>query len=673
MDQGLLMVAADGTILVWNKRALDLLELPLDLLSTHPRFSDVLSFQFARGDYEKTDTATRAWFKTAGVEQTQHTYERQTRSGRYLEIRSVPAPNGGMLRTYSDITERKLAELAQSAAEREYRSLFENSVVGIYRAHLSGTKIRANPGLVRICGFGTEAELLAAESPGRTWYVQPERGDEFMRRLKERGRVADFVSEIYRGRSRERIWVSETAWLVPACGDEVPCYEGMVVDTTERKLAEARIAYLARHDPLTELPNRTLLLEHLSRQLVGSSARGPNSVTVLCLDLDRFKTINDTLGHPIGDNLLRVIAERIREVTGPKDMVCRFGGDEFVIAHAGTIESAKELADRTLQAISRPMVLQKHRLAVGASIGIATADTATKDPNELLKSADLALYGAKSAGRNTFRVYEPSMDMILEDRRRVEMGLRDALVQDQFEVHYQPIMQTLTRKVTSVEALVRWRHPTRGLIGPGEFIGVAEETGLIVPIGNWVIRRACLDAVGWRSDLAVSVNISPMQFRNGGVLEEVTAALAESKLPPERLHLEITETALIHGSDGVADTLHKLRSRGISIALDDFGTGFSSLSYIRNLPLDKIKIDRSFTRNLTTDDRTLAIVRAILSMGLHLGFTTIAEGVETPEQFRLLLAEGCAEVQGYLLGHAAPAGNLSELLMAAESRMRIAA
>jgi diguanylate cyclase (GGDEF)-like protein/PAS domain S-box-containing protein len=666
MDQGLLLVASDGTILVWNKRALDLLDLPASLIRRRPHFSHVLEFQFARGDYQRTDSATQAWFKTANVEQTQHTYERQTRTGRYLEIRSVPAPNGGMLRTYSDITDRKLAELARRAAEREYRSLFENAVVGIYRARLDGTKLRANTGLVRICGFATEEELLASERPGRTWYKDKGRAAEFMQRLKERGRVDDFVSEVYRGPGRERIWVSETAWLVPTADGETPCYEGMVIDTTERKLSEARIAYLARHDPLTDLPNRTQILDHLSLRLSGRDAR---SVTVLCLDLDRFKTINDTLGHPIGDDLLRVVSDRIRQVAGPRDMVGRFGGDEFVIVHLGTIESAKALAARALEAIAQPMIVQTHRMAVGVSIGIATSDGQIRDPNQILKSADLALYDAKSAGRNTFRVYETGMDTVLEARRRVELGLRDALMQSELVLHYQPIMRTLTRKVTSVEALVRWQHPTRGLIGPGEFIGIAEETGLIVPIGNWVVRRACLDAAAWRDDLAVSVNISPMQFRHGDVYQQVMAALAESKLSPRRLHLEITETALIHGSDGVADTLHRLRAEGVSIALDDFGTGFSSLSYLRTLPLDKIKIDRSFTRDMTTDERTLAIVRAILGMGQHLGFTTIAEGVETPEQFRLLLAEGCAEVQGFLLGHAAPVAALTDLLTSAETRL----
>jgi diguanylate cyclase (GGDEF)-like protein/PAS domain S-box-containing protein len=672
MDQGLLMVAADGTIPVWNKRALELLELPLDIMEGQPRFADVLQFQFNRGDYDGTDHAVRAWFKSANIEQTQHTYERQTLDGRYLEIRSVPAPNGAMVRTYTDITDRKHAELALKAAEREYRSLFENSVVGIYRARLDGTKVRANAAFVRVCGFNSEEELLVAQSAGRNWYVQPERGVEFMRRLKERGRVDDFVSEVYRGLDRQRIWVSETAWLVLDETGRGCCYEGTVVDTTERKEAEARVLYLARHDPLTDLPNRRLLLEHLTERLVGPGAVG-KAVSVLCLDLDRFKSINDSLGHLVGDELLRVTAARIVREIGPEDMVGRFGGDEFVIAKTGGLEDAEHLARRLLDVIGEPMIVQGHRLAIGVSIGVACAKAATGDPDPLLRSADLALYRAKSAGRNTFRVYEPEMDAALEARRHMELDLRDALARGEFEVHYQPIMEAATAKVTNFEALVRWRHPVRGLVSPGEFIEVAEETGLIVSIGSWVLHQACRDAAKWRADISVSVNISPVQFRHGGVLEEVSDALAASGLRPGRLHLEITETALLDQSDTVASTLRELRSLGIRIALDDFGTGFSSLSYLRNLPLDKVKIDRSFTRDILTDPRTLAIVRAVLSMGTHLGFSTVAEGVETEEQFRLLLTEGCHEVQGYLLGRPAPVASLPELLASSEARMQTAA
>ncbi|MBM0207564.1 diguanylate cyclase [Micromonospora sp. STR1s_5] len=447
MDQGLLMVAADGTIPVWNKRALELLELPLDMMESRPRFGDVLQFQFARGDYDNTDPATRAWFKSTDVEQTQHTYERKTRSGRYLEVRSVPAPNGAMVRTYTDITERKSAELALQAAGREYRSLFENAVVGIYRARLDGTKIRANPEFVRIFGFRSEHEFLAAERPGHSWYVAPDREAEFMRLLRQHGRVDDFVSEVYRGPSRERIWVSETAWLVTEEEEQGPCYEGTVVDTTQRKAAEARVVYLAKHDPLTDLPNRALVLEHLSHRLVARDPSAPEKTCVLCLDLDRFKAVNDSLGHVVGDDLLRATAERIRGVISPGDMAGRFGGDEFVIAVAGNLERATDLATRLLDAINQPMVIQGHRLAVGASIGIASARRHAADPNSLLKSADLALYRAKSAGRNSFRVYEPEMDAALETRRCMELELRDALARGEFEVHYQPIMKALTRKV----------------------------------------------------------------------------------------------------------------------------------------------------------------------------------------------------------------------------------
>ncbi len=440
-------------------------------------------------------------------------------------------------------------------------------------------------------------------------------------------------------------------------------------DVTERKRAEAEIEHLARHDPLTTLPNRLLFRERLNQALARQRRYG-GSVAVLCLDLDRFKPVNDTLGHPVGDALLKIVADRIRTTLRTEDTVARLGGDEFAViqvCEAAQPEAAAALARRLVQILGEPVLVEGgHRLTVGVSIGAAIAPLDGTEPDQLMKSADLALYRAKDEGRNTFRFYEAAMDEAVEERQRLEVDLRGALGRGEFELHYQPILAVERNRIVGFEALLRWRHPERGLVPPSAFIPLAEETGLVVPIGEWVLRAACAEAARWPGDLRVAVNISAVQFAQAGLAQTVLAALAAAGLPPQRLELEITETVLMNDSDAVLAALHGLRSLGIRVALDDFGTGYSSLSYLRRFPFDRIKIDRSFVAGIADPD-TAAIVRAIVGLGLRLGSVVTAEGVETPEQYDLVVAEGCAEIQGYLISPPLPPAAAVQLLRVASA------
>ena len=442
-----------------------------------------------------------------------------------------------------------------------------------------------------------------------------------------------------------------------------------VVDVTERKQAEARIAHMAHHDALTGLPNRTLFHERLD-ELLQRVRRHGEHLAVHCLDLDHFKGVNDTLGHPVGDELLKCVAQRLSENLRDTDLVARLGGDEFVIIQSPISgpDQASALANTLIEAVSRNYEVQGHEVVVGASIGIALSPGDGDATDALLRNADMALYRAKAEGRGTSHFFEPEMDRRLQNRRILELDLRKAFANGQFELFYQPLIILESGEVSGFEALLRWRHPERGMIPPGEFIPLAEEIGLIVPLGEWVLREACTQASSWPSPVKVAVNLSPAQFRNRGVVSAVMTALAYSRLPPSRLELEITESVLLGETDANMATLHQLRQLGVRISMDDFGTGYSSLSYLRSFPFDKIKIDRSFVSELSERPDCLAIIRAVTGLGMSLGIATTAEGVETPEQLDRLRAEGCTEVQGYLFSPPRPASEIGSLMPAARSK-----
>lgn len=433
-------------------------------------------------------------------------------------------------------------------------------------------------------------------------------------------------------------------------------------DITERRNAEANLAYMARHDALTKLANRTLFRERLE-QAMAMNRRG-TECALLCLDLDRFKVINDTLGHPVGDGLLRAVAVRLLATVREVDTVARLGGDEFAIIQVGQAlpDHAAILADRIIKVIHEPYEIDGHKVSVGVSIGIAIACDNQASLEILQKNADIALYLAKSEGRGIYRFFEPEMDARVQGRNALELDLRNALLGNEFELQYQPFLDLASGKVTGFEALIRWNHPARGLVKPVDFIPIAEETGLIIAMGEWALRKACQEAVSWPRDIDIAVNLSPVQFKAAHFIDRVQEALAASGLAPGRLELEITESVLLQNTDDKLLLLHQLRALGIRIALDDFGTGYSSLSYLRSFPFDKIKIDRSFVKDNGYVTGQAAIIRAITALGGSLGMSTIAEGVETPDQLARIRAEGCTSVQGYLFSKPVPVAQIGALI-----------
>jgi diguanylate cyclase (GGDEF)-like protein/PAS domain S-box-containing protein len=433
-------------------------------------------------------------------------------------------------------------------------------------------------------------------------------------------------------------------------------------DITERRRVEEKIAHMAHHDALTGLPNRVSFREKMEEAL-HHVARG-ESLAVLCLDLDHFKSVNDTLGHPVGDALLQAVAERIRASARPTDMVARLGGDEFAIVQALSDQpvGATALSQRLIKALSEPFEIHGHQVVIGVSVGIAVAPSDGDDSDRLLQNADMALYRAKEDGRGAFRFFETDMDTRMQHRRALELDLREAVALGGFELYYQPVVSLESRRIVGFEALLRWPHPNRGIVTPAEFIPLAEEIGLISSIGAWALKAACTEAMKWPGNLTVAVNLSPMQFKNGTVLLDVVAALGASGLSASRLELEITETTLLQDTDATIATLNHLRDLGVRISMDDFGTGYSSLGYLRKFPFDRIKIDRSFISDLSERADSVAIVRAVAGLSNTLGILTTAEGVETVQQLDRLKDEGCTEAQGYLFSAPRPARDLDQLL-----------
>ena len=425
----------------------------------------------------------------------------------------------------------------------------------------------------------------------------------------------------------------------------------------------AQIARLAHYDPLTDLPNRVLFQKSLSEALARRSRKG-DQLAVHFIDLDRFKTVNDTLGHPLGDALLREAAERLRNCVRDGDTVARLGGDEFAVVQTGLSDmaGATRLAGRVVEAMAAPFELQGHQVVIGASVGVAAAPSDGEDADELLKKADMALYRAKADGRGAFHFFERAMDEQLQARRVLELDLRRALADGEFELHYQPLYHLDDERVTGCEALMRWRHPERGMVSPADFIPLAEEIGLIMPLGEWVLRHACAEAANWPAHVRLAVNLSPAQFRDRGLVRTVVSALAASGLPAQRLELEITESVLLQDSVANMSMLHDLKALGVRISMDDFGTGYSSLSYLRSFPFDKIKIDQTFVRDILDDSDAMAIIKAVLDLGASMGIVTTAEGVETLEQMNALRGQGCAEIQGYFISRPAPAAEIARML-----------
>jgi len=458
--------------------------------------------------------------------------------------------------------------------------------------------------------------------------------------------------------------IGEETWLQV---DEHRLADGGTVivytDVSEIKKREARIQHMALHDALTGLPNRTLFRDR-THQAIHEASRYGTTSAILCLDLDNFKNVNDTLGHPAGDKLLAIVATRLKDIMRESDTVARLGGDEFAIVmhDVDEIHAAEIIAQRIIESISEPFEIQSNQVVIGASIGISICDAQSTDPDDLIRNADLALYRSKYDGKNTYRFFEKAMDELAQARRLLENDLRTALSESHLELHFQPQINVGSRSICGFEALVRWHHPERGTVSPTEFVSLAEETGLIRQLGDWVLLNACQCAVKWSKPAKIAVNLSPAQFKRPGLIDYVAEVLKTTGLDPARLELEITETLLLHNPQEMLDMLFRLKGLGVRVAMDDFGTGFSSLGNLRSFPFDKIKIDRSFVADIGRNPEAAAIVRAVVGLGKSLGIETTAEGVETREQLAYLKIEGCSEIQGYYYSHARPDNQIDKLL-----------
>jgi diguanylate cyclase (GGDEF)-like protein/PAS domain S-box-containing protein len=550
-----------------------------------------------------------------------------------------------------DITARKESSQALREAERRYYNLFENAIEGIFRTSLDGQYLDANPALARIYGFDSPAELMASlKDIGKQLYVEPSRRDEFIALMRSRGSVSGFESQVYR-RDGEIIWISENARAVHDDDGRIVCYEGTVEDITERKLYQARIEQQANYDSLTGLANRSLLNDRLQHAIRTAAAYGTR-VAVVFVDLDRFKFINDSLGHHVGDELLRAMAERLKASVRESDTVARLGGDEFVllINGHGEPDDVAVVLERMLSNISQPWTIPQGDCNVTCSIGVAIYPDDGDNAQTLLKYADTAMYRAKERGRNNFQFFTAELNALIRERFELESKLRRALERGQFSLEYQPRVDMQSGLVVAVEALLRWRVDGE-LVSPSKFIPVAEDIGLIAPIGKWVLRQACAQNKQWQAaglpPIVMSVNVSTRQFRQDNFVQAVADILASTGLEPQYLEIELTESAVMHDAEQFIAMLDQLKQLGVSIAVDDFGTGYSSLSYLKRFPVDRLKIDRSFVIDIESDADNATIVRAIIALGHNLGLKVVAEGVETQRQLEFLRANLCDELQGH--------------------------
>jgi diguanylate cyclase (GGDEF)-like protein/PAS domain S-box-containing protein len=574
----------------------------------------------------------------------------------------------GIVANLHDISERKATEDALKAAHERFRSAFENAPIGMVMVDLEGSIIRANPALGSIVGR-SPAALVGTSVLDLTHLDDRESTAGELRRLIATGADGYQIEKRYIHRDGGEVWVSVS---VSCVRDEIenPLYLiAQVEDVTERRALRERLAYAAIHDPLTALPNRELFMDRLEMTLRRAS-RGRHQVAVMFLDLDRFKLINDSLGHDVGDRILCTVANRLSHVMRESDTLARFGGDEFTVLCGDVTDEgdALEVAQRLVKAMGEPLALPSGEIFVSLSVGIALSSDDSESGAELLRNADVAMYRAKERGPSRIEIYAADTEQSVVSRLRTSNELHRALERDELELHYQPVVDLQTERLVGMEALVRWRHPTRGLLLPYEFIALAEDSGLIVPLGAWVLNEACRQTAAWTAlrttaatdtgPLRISVNVSALQLAEPAFPGQVADAIEASGLDADQLWLEITESALMRDDDDAGLILRSLRGLGLHVEIDDFGTGYSSLSYLQRFPVETLKIDRSFVDDLDQRSENAAIVRAILGLGDSLGLSIVAEGVERPVQATRLQALGCQYAQGYLFGKPLPASAL---------------
>src|ERR1017187_6281741 len=548
---------------------------------------------------------------------------------------------------------RQLAEQhALRLAEEKYRAIFEDAVVGIFQITPEGRPLSINRALAQMYGYDSPEQLLAEVSNmAGQLFVDPGRMGELAHALDENEVVRGVVVEVYR-RDRTKKWQLVNLRAVRYADGNIALHEGTVEDITDRKAAEERVQYLAYYDALTGLANRTLLQDRLSKALAGAR-RQKDKVALLFLDLDRFKNINDSLGHSVGDLLLKDVAERLKKTARDQDTVARLAGDEFliVLTDVKNIPDAAVAAERFMNAMTAEFVVQGHPLSIRCSLGISIFPEHGADGETLIKNADEAMYCAKDYGRDNFRFFTEDMNAQAVERLTLESSLRLALDRQELFLVYQPQMDIGTGRITGMEALLRWQHPELGLVPPDKFIRIAENSGLIMPIGEWVLRTACSQARKWQDEglpaVPVAVNVSAVQFRQEDFCEVIRRVLHETGLAPQYLELELTESLLLSNADVTLSVLQELNAMGLTLAIDDFGTGYSSLSYLKQFPVSKLKIDRSFVRDIAVNPDDAAITNAIISMAKSLHLKVIAEGVEDEAQMSFLRAHQCDEIQGY--------------------------
>ncbi|MET0546221.1 MAG: EAL domain-containing protein, partial [Caulobacterales bacterium] len=644
MPQGVVFLDPDGRYILWNQRYSEIYTKSADLFVPGARMQDTLRIGVERGDYPEAAGREEEWIaeRLAKMQNPGEPHEQVLSDGRWIMIEERRLEDGSIIGLRVDVTEMK-------AKEESFRLLFQNNPIPMFLYDEETNRIAAaNDSACEHYGYraadllGMPIQELHAADTMRLGATSPRHGPQDGSWKHRKADGSQIEVAVY---SRSMMHEGRPSILLAA------------IDITERRRSEARLVHMARHDALTNLPNRVLFRERVEAILKRDSEA---PFAILLFDLDEFKGVNDTLGHSIGDKLLQHVARRIQQCLPQGALAARLGGDEFAIIldRPDVEEVVTPLVERIVQDVRLPFDIEGHQILIGASVGISVAPRDGSDPDRLLKNADLALYAAKGRGRGVHQFFEPSMDRHLQERRNLEFELRGAISRGELCVHYQPLVTLETGKIAGCEALVRWTHPKRGQIPPGVFIPVAEDTGLIAAIGQFVLRQACQDAVLWPSEAKVAVNLSPIQFKSCNVLETVLQALAASGLPPHRLELEITEALLLEKDSSVLSTLNSLRALGVGLSMDDFGTGYSSLSYLRNFPFTKIKIDQSFVRDLRASANSQAIVQAILSLGASFGMKVIAEGVEHAEDAAYLSALGCQEGQGYYFSKPKPAAEI---------------